>query len=361
MHVNNYLKSKIILAGAFSIAFTIVSCGSYQYAGYTHDSIYGDSGRTVTYVEQAPTSNNNQYYQNYFKEKTEEYAAMSNSNNDVFTDIDSYQGDYTQVEDTTYNENYPGWGGNNSDVTINIYGGHSFNSIWWNRPYYTSWGWNYGYGYGNVWGYGFNNFYGWNRPIWLDYGWGWNNPFWNLGYYNNFYFGNAYYGGYYNNYYNRHSLSYNQTRRGALANNRILPNSINRRNSVISPGEGRRVVAGEANRRTINRTNLNNRRVIGNKSDIYRSKSRPNNTSRTRPITIKSSNNRSKNTFGSSSSRSRSDNNISRSNTSSRRSNSSASRSSSGRSSSSMSRSSSSRSSSSMSRSGGSAVRRGNN
>ncbi len=195
MQLYNYLKPKMQFIGTLVMAFAMFSCGSYQYAGYENDSIYGDSDRTVAYVEEQPTSDNSQYYKNYFKEKTEQYASISGENDIIFTDIDSYEGGYVEENDTLYYGNYAGWGENNSDVTINIYGGHAFNSIWWNRPYFTSWGWNYGYGYGNVWGLGYN-YWGWNRPLWLDFGWGWgwNSPYWYGGFNHPYYYGNIYYG-----------------------------------------------------------------------------------------------------------------------------------------------------------------------
>ena len=173
MHLNHILKSKTQIIVTLALALGIVSCGSYEYAGYENDSIYNDTKKATVIKSESPSSTNNQYYQNYFKEKTEEYALYAEDEDAIFTDIESYEGDYNEENDTADGESYAGWGGNNSDITINVYGGHSFNSIWWNNPYYTSWGWNNGYGYGNVWGYGFNNYYGWNRPLWLDYGWGW--------------------------------------------------------------------------------------------------------------------------------------------------------------------------------------------
>ena len=134
MQLYNYLKPKMQFIGTLVMAFAMFSCGSYQYAGYENDSIYGDSERIVEYVNDEPAADNSQYYKNYFKEKTEQYAAITDGNDVIFTDIDSYEGDYVEENDTLYYDNYAGWGEDNTDVTINIYGGHAFNSIWWNRP-----------------------------------------------------------------------------------------------------------------------------------------------------------------------------------------------------------------------------------
>ena len=67
MQLFNYLKPKMQFIGTLVMAFAMFSCGSYQYAGYENDSIYGDADRTVVYVEDEPTSDNSQYYKNYFK------------------------------------------------------------------------------------------------------------------------------------------------------------------------------------------------------------------------------------------------------------------------------------------------------
>ena len=337
MQLNNNLKTKTQFIVLLGIALSVISCGSYEYAGYQNDSIYEDSRQRVVISQESPTSNNSQYYENYFKEKTEEYALYAEEDDAIFTDIESYEGDYIEENNATDGQNYAGWGGNNSDVTINVYGGHSFNSIWWNNPYYTSWGCNNGYGYGNVWGYGFNNFYNWNRPLWLDYGWGWgwgwNRPYWNTGYYNGPYFGNGFYNGYNESGYRGRSLSYNRTRRGTanVARAEGTVTSLNQRRTVGNSNRSRGAISGEVNRRSVSRSNLGTRRVIGNNktSRLVGNKST---SKRTRPSVqlsdsrsksngnVRSSSNRnssqSRNVSRSSSSRSNYNNNASRSNAS---------------------------------------------
>jgi hypothetical protein len=328
MQLYDYLKPKMHFIGLFAVAITMVSCGSYQYAGYEDDSIYGRTERTVDYANNESSADNSLYYKDYFKEKTEQYAGISDDSDVIFTDIDSYEGVASDENDTIYDGNYAGWGENNSDVTINIYGGHAFNSIWWNRPYYTSWGWNYGYGYGNLWGYGFNNYYGWNRPLWLDfgYGYGYGFPYYYGGYYGYpYYYGNIYYGnfnGYYEgNYYNRRPLAYNSTRRGAsYTANRTMGNTSRR--STINSSNTRRTTVGDLNRRTTNRrsilnSNTNRRSINSNATRRIQT-----NSTRTRPTTTRSNNTRTRSNNTSTRSRtirsnnntsSRSGNNISRS------------------------------------------------
>ena len=363
MHLNHILKSKTQIIVTLALALGIVSCGSYEYAGYDNDSIYNDTKKATIIKSESPSSTNNQYYQNYFKEKTEEYALYAEDEDAIFTDIESYEGDYNEENDTAEGESYAGWGGNNSDITINVYGGHSFNSIWWNNPYYTSWGWNNGYGYGNVWGYGFNNYYGWNRPLWLDYGWGWgwgwNRPYWNAGYYNSPYYGNGYYNGYNESAYQGRSLSYNRTRRGTVTAARTgeTATSMNQRRTVGSSNRSRGAISSEVNRRTVGRSNLGTRKVVNNDktSRLVGNKST---SKRTRPsVQLSNSRSRPKGNVRPSSNRNSSQSrNVSRSNSSRSNYNSNASRSNSSRSNSS--RSSMSSSSSRVSKS---SSRKGNN
>ena len=227
MYLNNYLKSKIHLIGALSLLFGLASCGSYQYAGQNEDSVYGDSERTVerpvSNVEIEPATKGSDYYQNYFKEKSQQLDNLS-EDDVIFTDIDSYSGDYDVENDSiTYTENYAGWGQDNDDVTINIYGGSAFYNPW-NSLFYPSWRWNYGYGYG--WGYGFNDFY-WCPPYWGSYYSAWNYPYYGYG---NYYGG--YYGNHYNGYYNRRGLAYNAGRRGSIYSNSL--SGLTNRRSVTN-------------------------------------------------------------------------------------------------------------------------------
>ena len=169
MHLKNYLQSKMHLFGILGLALIMSSCGSYQYAGYDDDAIYSNSEKNVEYEETTSetetTSENSGYYKNYFKEKSNQYDNII-QDEAIFTDIDSYESEGGEVDYAE--EGYAGWGQDNQDVVINVYGGHLYNSIWWNRPYYTAWGWNYGW----------NNYWGWNN----GFGYGWNNWGWNAGF-----------------------------------------------------------------------------------------------------------------------------------------------------------------------------------
>ncbi|MCK5400653.1 MAG: hypothetical protein KAJ28_03385, partial [Flavobacteriaceae bacterium] len=146
MQLNYNQKSKMHLIGALGLLFSLVSCGSYQYAGYD-DSIYGTSERNVEYqVEssrEATSPQSSSYYQNYFKEKSQELDYLS-QDDVIFTDIDSYESNYEVENDTLVDdqESYAGWGQNTTEVSINVYNSGFYNNFWWNRPY------GYGYGYG---------------------------------------------------------------------------------------------------------------------------------------------------------------------------------------------------------------------
>jgi len=297
MQLNNALKSKLQLLGALAILFSLYSCGSFQYAGSDNDGVYGESNdrhveqRQEEYSQNTATSNNNSdYYKDYFKEKSEQYNNVNDNDDVIFTDIDSYQSDYVEVENDSinYESGYAGWGEDNTDITINVYGGHRFNSIWWNRPYYTTWGWNYGYGYG--WGY---DPYWWPGASWYV---GWNNPWWfNNYYYRPFY--NGYYGGYYNGYYGRRrAVAYNATRRGhsRLASNQL--SSINRRSGITrsrsntSSRINSRVTRPGTSRPMVRPNNSTRPRVNTTRPRTTRPMVRPNNSTRpkvnsTRPRT----------------------------------------------------------------------------
>ncbi len=214
-----YLKSKLTFYVALSLTFILASCGSYQYVGYDSDGIYGSD--EIVYensYRETPNSNNN-YYKNYFDEKSRQFENLS-EDGDIFTDIDSYQGDYEEVEDSTYVGGYSGWGQDNTDVTINVYSNYGY-SNWWYRPYAWNWyrpyyGWNsywydpywyspfYGYGYGYA---GFYGGFGFYSPYYGSY---WNySPYW-YGHHRNRY--------YYNGYYGSRNIAYNAGRRGSTSN-----------------------------------------------------------------------------------------------------------------------------------------------
>ena len=119
MKLFTFLSNKFNAFTALIAAIALTSCGSYQYVGQTNDGIYDTSD---TYEQQTviieDESNNNDYYTNYFKEKALEAEAYDNNTDDVFTDIDSYEGTYT---DSTQVVQRAGWGATNDNVAINIY------------------------------------------------------------------------------------------------------------------------------------------------------------------------------------------------------------------------------------------------
>lgn len=218
MQFINYLKRKTPLIAGLGLLFGLSSCGSYQYVGVDNDGIYGSSNPHVEYQEavvevQNNTSGNN-YYKNYFREKSLEYDNLVNDNA-IFTDIDDYESAYVENDtiDNSY-QGYAGWGQSNSNVTIN------YIDNGWNN-----WGWNAGFGLGwNSWRWNRWNNWGWNNwgyydPYYPYYGgfyssWSYYNPY---SYYN---YGYPYYNNYYsyNNYRSR-GVSYSASRRGSMASN----------------------------------------------------------------------------------------------------------------------------------------------
>lgn len=224
----NYFTTKIPFLGLFTMIFLVASCGSYEYVGYDNDGIYGqDNRRTVESPPQqqteVETKNEGTYYKNYFSEKAQEYEYVF-GNGEIFTDIDSYEGDYNEEIDTlNYNKSYAGWGQNNDNVIINVIdnGWNSwgwYNPWAWNSWYYSpryswgwnSWGWNVGFGY-PYYGYGYGYPY-------YGYGYGYGYP-----YYNN---------NYYNRGYNSRNYAYNSGRRGSYLNRDL--STINGRTSATS-------------------------------------------------------------------------------------------------------------------------------
>ncbi|MBT8311195.1 MAG: hypothetical protein HKO72_11115, partial [Flavobacteriaceae bacterium] len=121
MQLKNYLKDKMPMVAALGVLLGLSSCGSYQYAGY-EDDIYGVSERRVEYQEQRTErdveQNNNTYYKNYFAEKSQELDAIAQEN-EIFTDIDSYEGSYSESDSLEFDPTgYAGWGQDNTQVTI---------------------------------------------------------------------------------------------------------------------------------------------------------------------------------------------------------------------------------------------------
>ena len=205
-------KTTIIQKLPFFVAIGLLtSCGSFQYVGYDNDGIYSsDDGyeenlKEETVVVTSPTDSN--YYKNYFAENVAEVDAIKDEN-EIFTDIDSYEGDYLErVQDTTEQRSaFGGWGQNSNTVTINIID----NS--WNDP----WLWNAGWGWARPWG--------WNRWNRWGYNWGWNNPWaWNYGWAWNAWCPPGYNTWAWNGYYrNANRYAYVNSRRGSLLRSNSL-------------------------------------------------------------------------------------------------------------------------------------------
>ena len=283
MQFKNYLKAQNPAVALLAIALVFTSCGSYQYAGEDNDGVYGTTETPVEYTEDVAQTrdNNGSYYENYFKEKSIEF----NQENEIFTDIDAYEGEYAEQSPNQNEEQYyAGWGQNNDDVTVNIYSGFSgynFYNPWWYRPY------RYGYGYSPYWslGWGYSGFY---------------DPFWCPPYYGGFYGGYSFYGynGYpynygYNNFYGRRGVAYNRTRRGSSTLSRA--NALGRRTAITSRYGNTRSRVSTRPRRSSVSTQPTRTRVRTNNSTstprtrIRTTKPRSNNTYST-PRTRRSSN-----------------------------------------------------------------------
>lgn len=333
-------KHKLPFFVALGLMTVLTSCGSFQYVGYDNDGIYSSEDYNTTDVEQpvaTTSSNDSEYYKNYFADTSAQLEAVI-EDNEIFTDIDSYEGNYLEKAQDTIEERpvYGGWGQNNESITINI-----IDNGWygWNDP----WLWNVG------WGYGWNN-WGWGRPWRWNYGWnygyGWNNWGWNAGW------GYGWNNWGWNGYYRGNRYAYNAGRRGSVINNSYL-NRASRSTSALS----RRNNPSSRLSRSATGSNVgrSNSAVRSSRNSTIRNPSTRSNTRITRPR----STSRSSGTVRSARS-SRSSSGTIRSTRSSRSSSGSvrSSRSSS-RSSGSMRSSGSSRSSSSGSRSGGSSSRRG--
>ena len=91
MQFNNYLKRKIPFLAILALLFGLSSCGSYQYVGVEDDGIYGSDpnlGYQETVVEVQDKPNSNNYYKNYFREKSSEYDYIINDDA-IFTDVEN--------------------------------------------------------------------------------------------------------------------------------------------------------------------------------------------------------------------------------------------------------------------------------
>ncbi|WMI67930.1 hypothetical protein [Mangrovimonas sp. YM274] len=231
MQFKSYVKSKLPLFVVLGFVFLLTSCGSYQYAGYDNDGIYNSNGVVYEETPQVETSaNNNGYYKAYFTEKSQQYEEIPQSEEIIFTDIESYEGDYYNEQDSTQvadsYKGYAGWGDNSTEVSINYY----------NNFGYGFWGYNY-------WGYNPYNWRYWNySPYWnvgWNSGWGWNVG-WGWGYYDPWY--SPYYGGYYGGYYGYPYYGYPNYRRPYATYNagrRGYPGSYNNAGGRVAVNRSR--------------------------------------------------------------------------------------------------------------------------
>lgn len=279
----NYLTTKIPFLASLIILFSLASCGSYEYVGHDNDGIYGTENRNVEYQTEKETevqvADNGNYYKNYFKEKSMDYESMTD-NGEVFTDIDSYQGEYNEdtIDTLQYENAYAGWGQNNDDVTINIYnGGYNY---WGYRPYYRS-HWNYGWGYAGF----YDPFYygSWYSPYYYGYGYHHGYPYYGYSY--------GYYGNPYHNYnpyyshgvYSRRNYAYNAGRRSSILNRNS--STLSRRSSSTL---SRRNTTTTRSRSTT--TPRSNNRITNPRSSTPRTTTQPSTrTPRTRTTTPRTS------------------------------------------------------------------------
>ena len=142
-----------------SSGLLLTACSGLNQKPYDVDGIYNNSKIVVEDTHEKGT-----YYQEYFKEKSEETDAY-------FTDVENYS--------SNYNEANGGWGDTTSETQL-VY---HYDNWGWGNPYWgwNNWGWGMGFGYGFGFGWGG----GWGYPY---YGWGggWGYPYygggWGWGY-----------------------------------------------------------------------------------------------------------------------------------------------------------------------------------
>lgn len=256
MHLKNNIFKKLPVLASIGLLFGLTSCGSYQYVGGNSDGIYGDSTtqpQTVNTDSQvANNSNANNYYKDYFKNKSLEIQD-TNPGDEIFTDIDSYQG--SQVNNATEEDyaGYAGWGQNNENVVVNVQSG--FNNFGWNRPFYG------GFGFNNFGYRGFNNF-GFYDPFYGGFygNVGFYNPFINRRFfrYNNFYGNNLFYG---NRFYNRNRSVYYGNRLGGRTITGRTSGDVSRRR--IAPSSRFSSTSRRINGTTARRATTTTRRADG--------------------------------------------------------------------------------------------------
>ena len=260
MQFKTITNRKLPFFVALGLIAALTSCGSYQYAGYDNDGIYAsdDSDAEVEQPIVTTSTSDSNYYKNYFAENSAEVDAIKEES-EIFTDVDSYEGNYTEQTQDSLEQRpaYGGWGQSNSTVTINyIDNGWGYDG--WGFSSFGGWGYGWGYPPGYAWGY---NAWGWGWGAGWGGGWGWGYPGYGYGY--------PGYGGYYG--YN--SLSYSNTRRGSMLYNDNLSRSGGARNSGLTrrnyASTGRNTAATRRNYSTTRLSNAaspRNTRVRSNSS-----------------------------------------------------------------------------------------------
>lgn len=298
------IKAKLYYSSSIlALSIILVSCGSYQYVGEDDDGIYASSNKKIEQrheTEQEPTSG---YYKDYFENHV-------NTANDIFTDIEAYEGEFedeviTDDAPDEYTEGNSGWGTNSSEIVVNFvgsrfgypyYGGFGFNEFGFGYPFYGGFGFGFnrfGFGFG---GYPYYGGFGFNR---FGFGFGFGGyPYYAYGF-NPFRYR---YGGFYGYPYYGYRGSFFSNNARFFAGNRNfsrLSRLDNRRNSRIT---GRRSSISRNNASANNRSRRSS--ALSNRSSTTRS--RTTNSNRTRSSFNRSSSS-SRNSFNrSSSSRSRS-------------------------------------------------------
>lgn len=263
MQLNTITNQKLPFFVALGLMVVLTSCGSFQYAGYDNDGIYTtDEDINVERVVVTTSTDDSNYYKNYFAENAAEVGAITQES-EIFTEIDSYQGNYTEIDQDTLEQRpvYGGWGQNNSTVTINVIdnGWYGWNDPWlwnggfgvaswgWGRPWgWNNWGWNAGWGWNNPWGWNAGWGLGWNNWGW---GPGWNNWGWNNGFYRN-----------------TNRYAYNSGRRGSVLYNNDL-SRLRRSNAAVNRRDYSTRRLSDATRNSNNtriRTNNSSTRVRSN-------------------------------------------------------------------------------------------------
>ncbi|EGV43629.1 hypothetical protein BZARG_2608 [Bizionia argentinensis JUB59] len=98
MSYKNYFTEKIPTIAILSSLLLMTACGTYQ---QSNDGIYGSSTTPIeqeSYVE-ANNAEASSYYKNYFTEKSSELDLYAEEN-EIFTDVDDYEGDYVEDDGT---------------------------------------------------------------------------------------------------------------------------------------------------------------------------------------------------------------------------------------------------------------------